>query len=218
MEDSAESPVKRQPKPQPVFLSTQDDIVPAALSRSGERGADAEPAAFSRPSAGQVTRQLPPPSKPSPRPTLRSATKAAPTRPEPAPQPVSRTEQPVPESPVSEPIATEPAVGDQTDEATLARLRAEGLSDDQIQEYVTQQKPLTGGTPYASAEGTPIVGRAGEFGASFEPFRVMEPAEQSPAEQSPAAEAPAEPATNGEAESAPDDGSLSEGESGWVSV
>lgn len=81
-----------------------------------------------------------------------------------------------------------------------------------------KQLPITKGTPRASAEGTPIVGKAGEFGASFEPFRVMEPAEQSPAEQSPAAEAPAEPATNGEAESAPDDGSLSKGESDWVSV
>jgi len=78
---------------------------------------------------------------------------------------------------------------------------------------IQESLPISEGTPSASAEGTPIVGKAGEFGASFEPFRVMEPAEQSPA-----AEPSAEPATDGVAESAPDDGPVSEGESDLVSV
>jgi hypothetical protein len=103
----------------------------------------------------------------------------------------------VAEPPASEPTAQEPAVGDQTDEATLTQLRAEGLSDDQIQQYVAQREPLTAlteGTPYASAEGTPLPSEVGEFGTSFEPFRVMEPVAESEAapESAPNAEPVAE--------------------------
>lgn len=128
MEESAEAPSKREPQPQPVFLSTRDDsaIVPAALSPPRHRSPDAEPAWLSR----------------------------------------------------------SPAAGDLTEEATLQRLRAEGLTDSQILQRLAQQQPSAEGTPYASAEGTPLWGESGEFGASFEPFRVMEPAPSSPEDSS----------------------------------
>ncbi len=78
---------------------------------------------------------------------------------------------------------------------------------------IQEPLPLTEGTPSCERRRNAIVGEAGEFGASFEPFRVMEPAEQSPA-----AEVPAESAPDGVAESGPDDGPESEGESDLVWV